>query len=240
MSRRIDDVPVALLAGGLATRLQPVSKTVPKAMVDVAGRPFIDHQLELLHQNGVRQVVMCLGHLGHQVQEHLGDGRAFGIRIDYSFDGSRLLGTGGAIAAAAEKLGDVFWVIYADTYLNIDYRAVLDYFNQQTPLGLMTVLRNNNRWDRSNVVFRDGVLLKYSKRDTDPAMEYIDYGAAILSRRVFDGFPAERPCDLGDVYSSLVRGRNMIGFEVHERFYEIGTPAALEETRTYLMTQRSA
>src|SRR5271170_419641 len=125
----IADIPVALLAGGLATRLRPVTQTVPKALVPVAGRPFIDHQLELLHRHGIRKVVLCLGHLGEMVQEHLGDGAARGLSLQYSFDGPRLLGTGGALRRALPMLGEVFWVMYGDSYMDVDYGAILAAFD---------------------------------------------------------------------------------------------------------------
>src|SRR5262249_6822966 len=160
----IADIPVALLAGGLATRLRPLTTRVPKAMLEVAGKPFVDHQLDLLYRNGIRRVVLCLGYMGEQVQEHLGDGRDRGLELSYSFDGERLLGTGGALRRALPMLGEACWVLYGDSYLDIDYRAVLDRFLAHPLLGLMTVLRNQNQWDRSNVVFRDGQLLCYSKR----------------------------------------------------------------------------
>ena len=231
-------VPVALLAGGLATRLRPITQTIPKALVELAGKPFIDHQLALLHRNGIRRVVMCLGHLGEQVQAHCGDGSRYGIQLRYSFDGEKLMGTGGALARAADLLGgsddDPFWVMYGDSYMDIDYRAVLAHFAGTQADGLMTVLRNNNRWDRSNVVFRDGKLLRYDKRNQTPDMDYIDYGVALLRRRVPGRIPGDRPSDLAELYSALVAEGRMIAYEVTNRFYEIGTPASLEEARRYL------
>src|SRR5262249_44926497 len=155
----VADVPVAVLAGGLATRMRPLTETIPKAMLEVAGRPFIDHQLDLLHRSGIRRVVLCLGYLGEQVRHHLGDGRDRGLELRYSFDGRRLLGPGGALRQALPLLGEVFWVIYGDSYLEIDYPAVLADFLSRGMLGLMTVVRNDDHWDRSNVVFRNGRLL---------------------------------------------------------------------------------
>src|SRR5687767_6499420 len=154
----IAEVPAAILAGGLATRLRPVTETVPKALVDVNGRPFIDHQLDLLRRHGMRRVVLSLGYLGEQVQAHVGDGRVWGLEVKYAFDGPKLLGTGGALRRAAPLLGEVFWVLYGDSYMDIDYRAVLADFAQRDVLGLMTVIRNEDRWDRSNAVFEAGLL----------------------------------------------------------------------------------
>ena len=231
------DVTVALLAGGLATRLRPITTTIPKALVEVAGRPFIDHQLALLRRNGARRVVLCLGHLGELVERHLGDGRAHGLQLTYSHDGPSLLGTGGALRRAAALLGEMFWVMYGDSYMDIGYSDVLAHFVGSSALGLMTVLRNDNHWDRSNVVFRDGRLVRYDKRAASPEMNYIDYGVALLRREVLERIHPDRPSDLADVYSDLVARGEMIGHEVTRRFYEIGTPASLEETRAYIMAR---
>jgi NDP-sugar pyrophosphorylase family protein len=231
---QIEDVPVALLAGGLATRLRPVTQTIPKALVELAGKPFIDHQLALLHRNGIRKVVMCLGYLGEKVQAHLGDGSQLGMELKYSFDGEKLMGTGGALRRAAHFLGDVFWIIYGDSYMDIDYRAVLADFASRDALGLMTVLRNGNQWDRSNVIFRDRQLIRYDKRQQTPEMNYIDYGVGLLRRAALERIPSDRPFDLADLYAELSGEGQLAGHEVFTRFYEIGTPASLEEARKYL------
>jgi NDP-sugar pyrophosphorylase family protein len=233
----IAEVPVALLAGGLAKRLRPVTEAVPKALVEVAGRPFIEHQLALLRRHGVRRVVLCLGHLGEQVEAHLGNGAARGMALRYSYDGERLIGTGGALRRAEPLLGEVFWVVYGYSYTDIDYRAVLDFFNSRQALGLMTVLRNEDRWDRSNVVFQAGRLIRYDKRERSPDMTYIDYGVALLRREALARLPLDQPSDLADLYSSLVAQGRMIGYEVSQRFYEIGSPGGLAEADAYLRSQ---
>ena len=232
----ISDIPVALLAGGLATRLRPITERIPKALVEVAGRPFIDHQLALLRRNGIRRVVLCLGYLGEQVQAHLGARAIAGMQIEYSYDGEQLLGTGGALRRALPLLGDACWVLYGDSYLEIDYAAVLAEFARWRPLALMTVLHNNNRWDSSNVIFRDGQLLSYDKHRRVPEMTYIDYGAALLQRAAIERIPADRPYDLAELYGALVAEGQMIGYEVTRRFYEIGTPQGLAEAERYLST----
>jgi NDP-sugar pyrophosphorylase family protein len=231
---RMAATPAAILAGGLAMRLRPITDGLPKAMVDVGGRPFIDHQLDLLRRRGMRRIVLCLGYRGGQVEAHLGDGAARGLELRYVYDGPDLLGTGGALKRAAPLLGDVFWVLYGDSYMDIDYAAVLGRFLSQDALGLMTVLRNDDRWDRSNVVFRDGRLVRYDKRRLTPEMSHIDYGAALLRAETLERIPAGSPYDLADLYHALVEEGAMVGHEVSERFYEIGTPEALDETRRHL------
>jgi NDP-sugar pyrophosphorylase family protein len=230
-------IPVALLAGGMATRLGSISQQTPKALVEINGRPFINHQLSLLHRHGVRRVVLCLGHLGKQIQQHLGDGSSLGLQLQYSHDGPTLAGTGGAVRKALPMLGELFWVMYGDSYMDIDYADVLDHFaarrQARQPLGLMTVIRNADRWDRSNAVFQEGRLTCYDKQNRSASMRYIDYGVQLLRREAFDTVRAGR-FDLSDLYRDLVARNEMIGYEVFNRFYEIGTPQSLEEARRHL------
>jgi NDP-sugar pyrophosphorylase family protein len=206
-------------------------------MVVVAGRPFIDHQLALLRRNGIRRVVLCLGYRGEQIERHLGDGAAHGLEVRYCHDGDRLLGTGGALRRALPLLGPVFWVLYGDSYMDIDYRAVLAHFAASGARGLMTVFQNENRWDRSNVVFRDGRLLCYSKRAPTPEMQHIDYGVTLLCSDVLAHLTSDEPSDLADLLGEMTARGELVGHEVTQRFYEIGTHRGLEETQRYLLAQ---
>lgn len=230
----IADVPVAVLAGGLATRLRPITATIPKILVEVAGRPFVDHQLALLQRHGFRRVVLCLGYLGEQVEAHVGDGAAYGLHVQYSHDGPTLLGTGGALRRAAVSLGEICCVTYGDSYLDIPYAEVLRSFVSGPGLGMMTVLHNADRWDRSNVVYRDGRLLCYDKRVQTSDMTHIDYGVAFLRAEAVGRIPAGEPADLADLYHDLVAEGRMDGFEVAERFYEIGSFSGLAEAHVRL------
>ena len=228
------DIPLALLAGGAGTRVQSVSRTVPKALFEVNGRPFIAHQLELVRRHGIRRVVICSGHLGDQTEAYVRDGRDFEIEVTYSRDGEVLLGTAGALRKAAPLLGPLFWVMYGDTYLDVTFADVLASFRGSPALGLMTVFRNENRHDRSNVACRDGVLRAYDKRNPTADMTHIDYGLSLLRAAALEGVPAGIPADLGDVYHRLVAQGMMDAFEVRRRFYEIGSPEGLAETRRFL------
>jgi NDP-sugar pyrophosphorylase family protein len=223
------ELPVALLAGGMATRLRPITERIPKLLVEVAGEPFFSHQLRLLKKNGLTRIVLCVGYLGEMIVEHYGDGAKFGVKIEYAFDGPKLLGTGGALIAALPKLGNAFYVLYGDSYLPIDYRAVGDAFLRRGKLGLMTVFENHERYDASNVKFADGEIKVYDKKNRTPAMHHIDYGLGVFRAAAFDGFPRDAVVDLAAVQSSLVARRQLAGFEIKERFYEIGSPAGLNE-----------
>ena len=226
--------PVAILAGGLATRLRPITEKVPKVLVPVAGRPFLEHQLAFLRQQGISRAVLCLGHLGEMVQRDFGDGSAHGVKLEYSFDGPVLLGTGGALRRAIPMLGEKFFVLYGDSYLPIDFRPVAEFFERSGKPGLMTVFENEGRYDTSNVVFGDGEIKVYDKKNKLPEMRHIDYGLSLFKASAFDEWPADRPFDLADVMQRLVTRKQLAGYEVKERFYEIGSHAGLAELEELL------
>lgn len=226
--------PVAILAGGLATRLGSVTADIPKALVDVAGRPFAEHQIELLRRNGLRDVVFLVGHLGEKVRDTLGDGARWGVTVRYVFDGPQRLGTGGAVRRALSQLADPFFVLYGDSYLDCDYGAIERSFRASDALGMMTVCRNDNRWDASNVLFANGRVLAYDKRHPAPEMRHIDYGLGAFRHAAFAPYDDGEAFDLADVYQALLGEGSLAGFEVSGRFYEIGSPAGLEETRAHL------
>jgi NDP-sugar pyrophosphorylase family protein len=228
------DIPVALLAGGLATRLRPITEKVPKVLVPVAGKPFLAHQLELLHRQGIRRVVLCLGHLGEMVVKEFGDGAAYGMQLDYSFDGPKLLGTGGALRQALPKLGREFFVLYGDSYLTCSFAPIAEFFARSGKAGLMTVYRNEGLYDTSNVVFHDGEIAVYDKKVKLPEMRHIDYGLSLFRADVFAQHPADEKLDLADVMTQLVAQRQLAGYEVPERFYEIGSHEGLAELEARL------
>ncbi len=229
--------PVAILAGGLATRLQPLTATVPKALLDVNGEPFIAHQLRLLKCQGAERVVVCAGHLGEMTRQYVGDGSRFGLRVEWSFDGPRLLGTAGALRRARPLLGASFFVLYGDSYLPCDYRAIGRAFERSGALALMTVFRNENQWDRSNVELDGDRILAYDKAHPTPRMRHVDYGLGVLSARALDGVADDSPHDLAALYQSLLSRGELAALEVDQRFYEIGSFEGLEDTRRFLATR---
>jgi NDP-sugar pyrophosphorylase family protein len=230
--------PLALLAGGLATRLRPITTKLPKSLVEVAGEPFIAHQLRLLKRQGITDVVICAGYLGDQIEASIADGRGFDCRVRYSHDGELLLGTGGALRMALPLLGERFFVMYGDSYLDTDFRAVHDAFVATRKPALMTVFRNAGRWDTSNVEFVDGAIRRYDKSDRTPAMQYIDYGLGVSTAAIFAERDVGARFDLADVYRDLVLRGLLAGYEVRERFYEIGSPSGLAETDAYFAARQ--
>jgi NDP-sugar pyrophosphorylase family protein len=224
--------PICILAGGLGTRLGSVVADTPKPLLEVAGQPFLIHQLRLLARHGARRAVICVGYLGEQIEGRIGD-EQFGIEIGYSHDGPVPIGTLGAIRQAAPMLGERFLVLYGDTYLRIDYGAAARAWIASTRPAMMTVLRNEGRWDTSNVRFDGTSVIAYEKRVPDPSMEWIDYGLGGLTARALTRAGAE-VSDLSELYRLLARDGQLFGFGATERFYEIGTPEALVDTGAFL------
>lgn len=227
-------LPIAILAGGLATRLRPITETIPKALVEIAGRPFAEHQVELLRRQGLTEVVWLVGYRADQVEAALGTGARWGMRFTYVHDGPVLLGTGGALRRALPHLGDAFFVMYGDSYLECDFAAAERCFRESGRSGLMTVFRNDGLFDASNVEFAAGRILQYDKRMRTPAMRYIDWGLGAFKAAAFAPYVPDQPLDLARVYQDLLAAGDLVGFEVHDRFYEIGSPEGIADTENYL------
>jgi len=227
-------LPVALLAGGLATRLRPITAKIPKLLVEVAGEPFFTHQLRLLKAAGLTEIILCVGYLGEQIVELYKDGSRYGVNIKYSFDGPKLLGTGGALIQALPLLGDSFYVLYGDSYLPIDYRKIGDHFINSGKQGLMTVFENKGLYDASNVWFENGEIKVYDKKAKLPEMKHIDYGLGLFKASAFEGYSKTDVVDLAEVQKKLVSQHELCGYEMRERFYEIGSPEGLAELNTLL------
>lgn len=230
-----DELPtICILAGGLGTRLGALMADTPKPLLEVADEPFVLHQLRLLAEHRAREVVLCVGYLGELIEQRVGH-EQFGIRIAYSYDAPRLDGTLGAIERALPLLPDRFLVLYGDTYLRVDYRAAADQWRRSGCLALMTVFRNERRWDTSNVAYQNCRVIAYDKAAPTPSMQWIDYGLGGLTRGAFEFVDAgER--DLARLYGRLAELGELFGYEANERFYEIGTPESLAETDAFLRT----
>ena len=220
---------MVILAGGLGTRLRPLTSEVPKALIPIGGKPFLHHQIDLLKRRGIRDIVLCVGHLGDRVKDYFGDGRWLGVRIKYSEEESQLLGTAGAIKNAEPLLRDDFFLMYGDSYLMIDYREIMRYFRRFDRLGLMVVWRNVDRFERSNVMVEGNLVTVYNKDQKSPDMVYINYGLSVLRKEALAFIPAGRPFSQEDFYQILIDQGELLTFEVEQRFYEIGSPKGLEE-----------
>ncbi len=227
-------LPCAILCGGLATRLRPLTEKIPKSLIPINGEPFIAHQLRLLQSKGIHSVVLCVGFLGAAIREFVGNGSSFHLDVRYSFDGETPLGTAGAVRKALPLLTDAFFVLYGDSYLNCDYASVAQAFTLSRRPGLMTIFRNHGQYDTSNVQAAGGLILRYDKRYKTPEMEYIDYGLGVFARAVFERQPLNRHRDLAEVYQELLAAGNLASYEVDNRFYEIGSAQGIRDLEAYL------
>jgi N-acetyl-alpha-D-muramate 1-phosphate uridylyltransferase len=232
--------PVAILAGGVAVRMRPHTDSLPKALLSVAGEPFIAHQLARLRDQQITDVVLCVGHLGEQIREFVGDGERWQIHVSYSFDGPILLGTGGALRCALPLLGDVFFVLYGDSYLQCDFATVARTFVESNRSGLMTVYRNENALEPSNVRFEHGEVVSYDKQGPSPLMRHIDYGLSVLSAAAVASYPEGERFDLSRIHQDLVAAGQLAGVEVSERFFEIGSPQGLRDTELLLSRSKAS
>ncbi len=223
---------VIIIAGGLGTRLYPTTLKIPKSMVEIAGYPFIHHQLVLLKKKGVEQIVLCIGHLGSMIEDYVGDGSSYGINIRYSYDGNVLLGTGGAIKQAYNLLPDKFFIQYGDSYLDTNYEAIETEFLKSGLPVLMTVYHNSNRYDASNIHMENGQIIRYDKKDQADEFEYIDYGLVCIKKEVFDRYTGR--FDLSTVFVDYIKSGQVCSYEVRERFYEIGSVKGIKETTEYI------
>jgi len=227
---------MVILAGGLGTRLKSVANNLPKALVPVAGKPFIDHQLELLRKNHIENVLLCIGYKADMIEKHLGNGKAFGLKISYSRESpDQLLGTGGALINALPLLQKNFMVLYGDSYLPTDYQKIVRAFEKKRALALMCVYRNQDKWDKSNVKIAGSLVVFYAKKNGDENPDWIDYGLSVYKKSVIEQYLNKRlPLDLAEIQEKLVINRQMNAHVVKERFYEIGRPSGLKELEKLL------
>ncbi|HZS55126.1 MAG TPA: nucleotidyltransferase family protein [Bryobacteraceae bacterium] len=227
-------LPCAILCGGLATRLRPITEKIPKSLIPINGEPFIAHQLRLLRSNDVEKIVLCVGHLGEMIQKFVGPGTDYGLRVSYSFDGAQLLGTAGAIRKALPLLGEPFFVLYGDSYLTCNYGEVAEAFSSSNSDALMTIYRNEDRFDTSNVEADRGLILRYDKRNRVSRMHHIDYGLSAFKQSIFRELPENEVSDLSELCQKLAASGQLAGYEVKERFYEIGSEKGIQDLERYL------
>ncbi len=233
---------VVILAGGLGTRIRSIAPDTPKSLIPVCGEPFVYHQLRLLQQEGFRDVLMCVGYRGEQIVDAVGSGDAFGLRVEYAHeDPDRLLGTGGALVQARPQLATAFLTLYGDSYLPVSYREVVQAFARAKKPAIMTVYRNEDRWDPSNVEFEDGEIVRYEKGLPPGSVPYIDYGLSGFRREIIERYADSiLPLDLAHIQRDLVQAGEMAGHEVHRRFYEIGKPEGLADLEAHFHGENEA
>ena len=227
-------LPVAILAGGLATRIRPITNAVPKSMIDINGQPFLEWQLQLLEKNNCETVVLCVSHKAQIIEDFVTNRPLSKMEIQLSWDGEKQLGTGGALAKAMEKLGSAFLVLYGDSYLPLNYEEVANHFLKSNKLGLMTVMKNELGLESSNVILENGFVSKYSKHSPEKSMEYIDFGLGAFRSDSFSHLNLNEPTDLSVIQADLATRNELVGFEVKERYYEVGSFQGIRDFQKYV------
>lgn len=228
-----------ILAGGLATRLRPLTETIPKSMVLINNKPFLQYQLELLKNNGVTDIVLCVGYLHEQIEDYFQSGKDFGVNIKYRREGTNLLGTAGALKNAADLLDEKFFLIYGDSYVFLDFQRIMSYFNAHSELALMVVYKNNDKYDKSNVCLNGDKVSKYDK-NAGENMIYIDYGVSLLRKKILRFIPEGVIYSLDDVFKQIIKRNSMLAFEAKERFYEIGSFRGLGEFTNFILASSNS
>jgi N-acetyl-alpha-D-muramate 1-phosphate uridylyltransferase len=230
-------IPVAILCGGSGTRMLPDTAHTPKSLLNVAGKPFIDHQLALLHRKGIQEVVLCIGVQGDQIRQYVGDGGHWNLYVRYSEDGPVPLGTGGTLRKALPLLGDDFFVLYGDSYTDVDFNDLFETYLASGDRGLLTIYHNKNALYPSNITFNEGTIWRYDKERQIPTMEYIDYGLSILSRLALS-HTDNRPFDLAFVYQRLIHHADMAAYLADKPFFEVGSPEGRRRLESYLTAEQ--
>lgn len=221
---------MVILCGGLATRLGKLAKDSPKSMIEIEGKPFLEYQIENLINHSFEDVLLCVGHLSEKIENYFGDGKEFGIDIKYSYDGEKPLGPIGALKNAEPLIEDMFFIMYGDSYLSVDFQKVYTNFMQDNKLGLMVVYKNLDKFDKSNIKIENDIVVGYGEKDS----EYIDYGTSILRKKALDIIPKNTFYTTGQFFSDLIKKRELLAYESTKRFYHIGNPDALEEFRNFI------
>lgn len=221
---------MVILCGGLATRLGDLAKDIPKSMIQIEGKPFLEYQIENLKNHSIKDIVLCVDHLSEKIESYFGDGKQFGVNIQYSHDGEKPLGPIGAVKNAESLLEDIFFIMYGDSYLSLDFQKAYSYFTQSNKLGLMVVYKNYDKFDKSNIVIKDNMVARYGEKDA----EYIDYGTSILQKNALEIVPKNTFYNTGQFFSELIKKQELLAFEAEKRFYHIGNPDALEEFRSFI------
>lgn len=222
-------ITVVILVGGLATRLYPITKDIPKSLVRVGGKAFISWQLQWLSSVGVKRVVLCTHHMSEMIENYIRSHDNFGIEVLFVNDGHQSLGTGGAIKNASHLLDETFAVMYGDSYLDLDLEMVHQTFLETRASAMMTVFRNDGKFDTSNLEFREGKVLNYSKERPSPEFTYIDYGLSFFNKQAFESYSLGEKFDLSEVFANLSSLGILAGFEVFRRFYEVGSYSGLKD-----------
>jgi len=226
-------LPIAILAGGLATRIKPISDSIPKSLIVINKKPFLEWQLQLLEKNKCKLVVICVSHKSEMIKNFIQNRAKSNLNIYLSFDGTKQLGTGGALVKAKELLGTAFMVLYGDSYLPVNYEKISNHFVESNKLGLLTIMKNELNLEPSNVVYKNGYVQKYDKNIFSEAMHYIDFGLSAFKLEAFDGYPVNETMDLSLIHSGLATRHELLGYKVNRRYFEVGSFQGIQDFQKF-------
>lgn len=229
---------IVIFCGGLATRLKNLAKNKPKSMMDINGKPFLEYQIDNIKKYDIKDIVLCVGHLSEQIIDYFGNGEKFNVNIKYSHDGEKPLGPIGALKKAEPLLKKDFFIMYGDSYLSVNFKDVYNFYKKYDKAACMVVYKNKDKYDKSNLIIKDNLVLGYGDKQRTKDMVYIDYGASLLSKKTLYNLKDDTFYSTGDFFSKLIKNHELLAYEVKTRFYHIGNPEALEELRKYIKTQR--
>ena len=224
---------IVILCGGLATRLGDLGKDTPKSMIQIKGKPFLEYQIENVKKHLITDIVLCVGHLSEQIEDYFGNGENLGVNIRYSYDKDKPLGPIGALKNAESLLQDTFFIMYGDSYVFVDFDKVYSYFKKQNKIALMVVYQNFDKFDSSNIIINNEKVVKYDGEKTKETT-YIDYGVSLFRKKILQDVPQDVFYSTNDLFSKLVKQKELLAYEVKKRFYHIGTPEALKEFKKYI------
>ncbi|KYK33786.1 MAG: hypothetical protein AYK22_06115 [Thermoplasmatales archaeon SG8-52-3] len=228
---------MVILCGGLATRLGKIAKKTPKSMIKIKNKPFLEYQIENIKRYSIKDIILCVGHLSEQIEKYFGNGDKFGVNIKYSYDTNKPLGPIGALKNAESLVDDIFFIMYGDSYLNVDFKKIANYFSNHNKLGLMVVYKNYNKFDKSNLIVNDKMIIAYGEKERTNDMIYIDYGTSLLNKKVLNLIPKNTFYKTGQLFSNLISKNELLAYEVKERFYHIGNLDALNEFKAFIESQ---
>ena len=226
---------MVIICGGLGTRLGHLTKYTPKSMIEIEGKPFLEYQIENLKKQSITDIVLCVGHLSKKIEEYFGNGQRFGVNLKYSFEKEKLLGQIGAVKNAEPLLEDSFFIMYGDSYLTLDLHKVYNFFMQHDKPALMVVYQNHDKYDKSNIIIQDNMVIGYGEKQKTRDMIYIDYGTSILRKKVLDYVPKGTSYSTEEFFTDLIKKQDLMAFESDKRFYHVGDPDSLEDFRNYIM-----
>lgn len=228
---------MVILCGGLATRLGNLSKRIPKSMIQIEGKSFLEYQIENLKKYSIKDIILCVGHLSEKIENYFGNGEKLGVNIKYSYDREKLLGPMGAVKNAESKLEEVFFIMYGDSYISIDFQKVYAFFIKNNKLGLMVVYKNYDKYDNSNLSVKDNMVIGHKASGITDNINYIDYGTSVLRRKSLNLISEDTFCSTEQFFIKLIIKKELLAYEANKRFYHIGTPNSLEEFREFIKNQ---